>query len=334
MHLYGPNIGNLSVYQRIQNRNATLLWQISGQQRNDWILGQLTLPNTTAYYDLIFEATVGEGGTLGNIALDDILLVRDGSCEYFNSTTLPPTTTTLAPPFRLECDFETSLCDWFNTGANTHAEWKRQNGQNAKFGTAPLTDVTLKNTFGYYAYVNASSSTNQLDTAILKSPTFNLQKDTCLEFWYQLGGPLNTALKVVLNDKSFGKSELWRRSGNKADTWNHAYVTVPYNRTDRSLEFDTDISKAFSGYVAIDEIKLILESCPTTQYCDFESPNICGYQNDPTADLKWERRKGKSILSTSGPSFDHTYQSPEGFIMQIIAKSFLVPSKTIYIFLL
>jgi hypothetical protein len=239
MHLYGPNIGNLSVYQRIQNRLPTLLWQISGQQRNDWILGQLTLPNTTAYYELIFEATVGEGGTLGNIALDDILLVRDGTCEYFNSTTLPPTTSTLAPPFRLECDFEEGFFDWYNTGANV--EWKRQNGQNAKLGTAPLTDVTLKNTFGYYAYVNASSGSSQVQTAILKSPSFNLQRESCLEFWYQLGGTMSSALKVFLNDSLYGKVEIWKRSGNKANVWSHAFITIPGNNSDRSLEFDSNI---------------------------------------------------------------------------------------------
>ena len=239
----------------------------------------------------------------------------DGTCEYFNSTTTPKPTTTVAKPFNFYCNFETDFCDW-KPDTSSDAKWIRKNGQNSVFGKAPLNDVTLQNSYGYYAYID-SNYNGQLSTAILRSPDLNYAQDTCLDFWYQLNGPINSGLTVALKSTST-KIELWKRLGNVADTWSHAYVKVPSNLTiTRWIEFEGDMANIYDGYVAIDEVKLIIGDCPTTQFCDFENEDICGYQQDVTADFKWTRNKvGTSSLST-GPSFDHTYQTPVGHYMYI-----------------
>lgn len=79
------------------------------------------------------------------------------------------------------------------------------------------------------------------------------------------------------------------------------------------------MSNAFSGYVAIDEVKLLIASCPASQYCDFETEDICNYQNDVTADFEWKRNSGKTSSANTGPDFDHTYQTTAGHYMYLKA---------------
>ena len=38
-------------------------------------------------------------------------------------------------------------------------------------------------------------------------------------------------------------------------------------------------------------------SCSTTDLCDFESNDICGYTNDPVADFNWEKGQGSLLNS-------------------------------------
>ncbi|RNA26976.1 MAM and LDL-receptor class A domain-containing 2-like [Brachionus plicatilis] len=317
-NMNGLNIGELNVYRRVAESALEKIWNISGNLGNKWMLGQVTIPSNTKYFDVLFEATIGNG-YLGNIALDDVEFVNGGTCEYYNSTTTQKPTTTEAKPFELKCDFENSFCDWSND-PSIGAQWRRQNGQNAKFGQAPLTDVTLQSSYGYYAYID-SNYDSQLSTAVLRSPVLNKAQDTCLEFWYQLNGPINSGLTVALRNAN-NRTELWKRFGNVADIWSHAYVRVPSNLTvNKWIEFEGDMANIYDGYVAIDEVKLIIGDCPATQFCDFETEDICGYQQDVSADFKWSRNKVNTVSVSTGPSFDHTYLTPVGHYMYIETSS-------------
>ena len=70
----------------------------------------------------------------------------------------------------------------------------------------------------------------------MKSPSTTFDKESCLEFWYQLNGPVSSALTVAIRSKT-NKTDLWKRKGNNADIWSHAYVRVP-NNTNHWLEFE------------------------------------------------------------------------------------------------
>ena len=67
----------------------------------------------------------------------------------------------------------------------------------------------------------------------------------------------------------------------------------------------------------MDDIQIILGACPATQFCDFETPDICNYQHDLTAKFKWTRNKGATDSFSTGPPYDHTYQTSEGYYMYI-----------------
>jgi hypothetical protein len=217
-----------------------------GEQGNKWILGELTIPANTQYFDIIFEATKGNG-IYGNIAIDDIDLVQGGTCEYFNSTTTTMQPTTLTPSIDLKCSFETDLCDWF-VDQSKNIAWSRQNGQSAIYGSAPLTDVTNQNSLGYYAYVNSSTDSPLLETAILRSPTLSYTQETCLDFWYQLGGEFNSGLKVAIRNKN-NITKIWERNGNGAEIWSHAYVAMPSNTLlQRWIEFEGKTKSLYHKY--------------------------------------------------------------------------------------
>jgi hypothetical protein len=57
--------------------------------------------------------------------------------------------------------------------------------------------------------------------------------------------------------------------------------------------------------IAIDDITSNHGSCPPTSYCDFETPDICGFTDYPLAVFKWTRHKGSTDSSYTGPTFDH-----------------------------
>lgn len=200
----------------------------------------MTIPSTDAYFDMIFEATRGKDDR-SNIALDDVYYLPGGSCEYFNGTSTSPQPSTAAPVVKFDCNFEKDFCAW-TQDPNSPTSWIRKNGKTAKFGTAPLNDVTFQNSLGYYAYSDSYSDIT-LPPAILKSPVIEDYEDTCLEFWYQLGGSSISSLSVVLK-QSDNETKLWSRFGNSADSWSHAYLGIaelpiaPVRDTsDRWLEF-------------------------------------------------------------------------------------------------
>ena len=114
------------------------------------------------------------------MAIDDVVALQGGSCEqlYAPTTTTPGPSTTPPPPpeVKFTCDFENDMCEWTS---NSNMKWTRQNGRNASFGSAPLTDTTLQSSRGYYAFVANGS----LDAAYLNSPNYKYASDSCLEFW-------------------------------------------------------------------------------------------------------------------------------------------------------
>uniref|UniRef100_H2YTZ6 CUB domain-containing protein n=1 Tax=Ciona savignyi TaxID=51511 RepID=H2YTZ6_CIOSA len=56
--------------------------------------------------------------------------------------------------------------------------------------------------------------------------------------------------------------------------------------------------------------------------CHFEgSFSSCQWQHDATSDFQWTRNKGKTVSSSTGPSYDHTTRQDEGFYIFIETSS-------------
>lgn len=72
---------------------------------------------------------------------------------------------------------------------------------------------------------------------------FDNPQTTCLEFWYQLGGAATSGLAVAIKNRDT-RTVIWRRDGNQADAWGHAFVTVPdTNLVNKWVEFEGIIKK-------------------------------------------------------------------------------------------
>jgi hypothetical protein len=90
-----------------------------------------------------------------------------------------------------------------------------------------------------------------------------------------------------------------------------------------------------TGYIALDDVRILNGACQSARVCDFEDPAICGYQNDITANFGWSRHTGSTSSSATGASngkyetktkdhrllslfyLDHTYGTSIGYYMYI-----------------
>jgi hypothetical protein len=95
-----------------------------------------------------------------------------------------------------------------------------------------------------------------------------------------------------------------------------------------------DMANIYRGYVAIDDVKLLISQCTSIQLCDFENEDICNYDHDVTADFRWERSRGQSGSLGTGPSVDHTYQSEQGHYMRLDDSPPQEPGFSLLIFML
>jgi hypothetical protein len=71
------------------------------------------------------------------------------------------------------------------------------------------------------------------------------------------------------------------------------------------LEFLAVVISRTTGYVALNDIKILNGACPPARVCDFEDPSICGYQNDAQAEFTWTRHQGATPSPT--PSTPHPH---------------------------
>ena len=99
---------------------------LSGDNGNQWRMGAVNVDIGAEFY-FIIEGTFG-GGYLGDMAIDDVLVMPNSQCS------IPTTTTTRAPittPGRytpLSCTFENGTCSWTDD-ATVAGRWKRRQGQ-------------------------------------------------------------------------------------------------------------------------------------------------------------------------------------------------------------
>lgn len=69
------------------------------------------------------------------------------------------------------------------------------------------------------------------------------------------------------------------------------------------------------GDMAFDDVMLTDAQCPLPGHCDFEI-NMCSWSNLGGVDEQdWLRGRGNSANPNTGPSVDHTTNSPQGKYM-------------------
>nr|XP_026693491.1 flocculation protein FLO11 isoform X4 [Ciona intestinalis]XP_026693492.1 flocculation protein FLO11 isoform X5 [Ciona intestinalis] len=102
-HMLGENIGTLAVAVE-SNGTSTIMTSLDGQQSEQWLQGELQVPKQDLPFRIIFIGVRG-GGFRGDIALDDVTLVRE-PCNYVTETSTEETTTAgfVEPPIPTVAD--------------------------------------------------------------------------------------------------------------------------------------------------------------------------------------------------------------------------------------
>lgn len=73
------------------------------------------------------------------------------------------------------------------------------------------------------------------------------------------------------------------------------------------IVFKVQLDPAKGSFVALDDVTVAAGACPYTGRCDFEA-HQCTWTNSQADDFDWIQANGHF----SGPSVDHTTQTPEG----------------------
>ncbi|XP_038638510.1 apical endosomal glycoprotein [Scyliorhinus canicula] len=300
-HMYGPQIGTLSLKVLQQGQNEELLWTRTGTHGNEWRRGFHTIPPQNKHFQLIFEATLIS--STGDISIDDVNVVG-GECEAQGM-----------------CSFEANSCQYTSTGMQ---RWERLPGDPKNSSNRPITDHTTETTHGHFMVADTSLGVLPINQALIMfSPVQDLS-DTgvCLQFWFQMNGEIPGTLNIYVEEGTQEKRKVWRARVDQGLTWSLGRVNI---RTAQSwkLIFEAIGGGATMSHIAIDDVTLHHTECPRVGTCDFEL-DPCGWKNvlNPKLDSKdWDWNNGQTPSYFKGPEVDHTLRTSQGHYMFVDLKA-------------
>ncbi|XP_067136226.1 meprin A subunit beta-like [Centruroides vittatus] len=261
-YMWGPDMGQLSVYARFYNRFDVQIWSVGGNQGPEWILLKLAFPSEGLPIQIVFEAILGWTAS-SDIALDDVVF-EDCPEEFEHErieieTPLPPPPT-IVPEFAVFwCNFEDYLCGE-NDEINGDFYWQRDYGDTPSYATGPSVDRTFGTEEGIYLYIETSFPRVEGERARFMLPTVENTGSMCLTFYYHMYGVDVTTLKVlaiVEEQEHF----LWRKEGNLGDLWRSARVELLLEGSSFRIIFEGKRGAGPRGDVAIDDVAVLNHSC-------------------------------------------------------------------------
>ncbi|XP_046856053.1 MAM and LDL-receptor class A domain-containing protein 1-like [Xenia sp. Carnegie-2017] len=222
-HMTGSDLGEVNVYKSWWNRtNVQLMWT-NNISIPKWKKAYIDVNSTRAFY-LMVEGVCGPG-SIGDIAIDDLLLVDKHCSKERNDKS----------PF---CSFEKN-CSWDIISPKDSID--------------ELEDV--ENIFLQSNYLRLISS-GRLEITLNEEKTARFH---CMSFWFKLW----KAASFTTSQQLHGNTHVLDHSRNdNLDHWVFAEMPLISAYTKSKLVFNvTGLSKKQHWYLAIDEIKLSIETC-------------------------------------------------------------------------
>ncbi|XP_066538292.1 MAM and LDL-receptor class A domain-containing protein 1 [Hoplias malabaricus] len=295
--MFGATVGSLRLFlQSIDSRKTALIWQRTGSQGNEWMLGQshVTLREV---HQILIDASVG--GEAGDIALDD-LSVTEGACSPADGL----------------YDFEEGTCGWTQE-ADDDLDWIRGAGHDPVLNSKPSSDHTTNTDRGYFYYLGSGSSRVRGHSARMSSPLISAGKGQCVYLWYYLSGQDPGTLSVYQELSGGGQSQLLSQSGDQGKMWRFTQAPLSNRGSDYRIIVEGTMVQNNQGIMAIDDIQLSSYPCTGPGLCDFEM-NMCSWRNVMEYDeTDWLRDQGNTQAPSTGPSTDHTTNSTTGYYLYV-----------------
>uniref|UniRef100_A0A0P4WN74 MAM domain-containing protein n=1 Tax=Scylla olivacea TaxID=85551 RepID=A0A0P4WN74_SCYOL len=251
---------------------------------------------------------------MSDLRLDEINL-KEGSCD-----TIPPTDITE----RFWCDFEEDLCGFTLEDKQGKWIWTYYNDPEANF-THPDQDHTYNSGYGKYLAVPLNSSKSGVVSRV-QTHKFSLEEHQpqCFSFWYMHNGHSNKdSLSVyVKHGMDVFPSAVWKEKNEHHLSWLEANIPIPSGFMNFQVEWEAyQQSESQDGVIAIDDVKLSAQECPSIGSCTFET-GTCGWQNlfenvNVTEDTNdWLQGSGEDHLNDAGPETDH-YNDTSGKFLYV-----------------
>ncbi|XP_070706664.1 MAM domain-containing protein 2-like [Pempheris klunzingeri] len=300
--------GNLfSVFTRDRLGQYQELWRAGTENQSDWsrMLGEwipvqvdLKAPySVEVVFEVAFNSPRG-----GRVAVDDISFSPE-FCSTDTELTFDPTVA--------NCDFESGFCLY--TQKQEMGAWKRVSVKPNIFRNGDHTTGT-----GSFLLAHSLLSPRSGYVSRLTGPTLPGNMKYCLRFYFSLRGFNQTdqALEVYLQQQqSSSQEKIWTQGEKSRGIWISTDVTFQTSQPAKVVFVSTCRSFWDCGSVALDDISLSLGDCELTAgelssslpgHCDFEA-GLCSYTQDKQSDgADWERRRGPTPTSYTGPRGDHT----------------------------
>ena len=222
------------------------------------------------------------------------------------------------------CNFENGICGWKDLSTGRF-NWSRHAGsQNSGNAVGPLTDHSTNTSAGYYAYVEGTYGVF-LSRAVLQSPSLPPAADTCeMYFYYNLNGRNTLIVSAVVNNT---KKSLSLLTGNFGSSWQKAtgYIGQAFGQINGTFNIlfevlpSRSLSASASSDVAIDDITFANcypQAPPPNLQCNF-STDFCNWNQAIDDDFDWTRLNGTTKSVGTGPRFDHTTGTGQGYYAYI-----------------
>ncbi|WAQ95435.1 MEP1B-like protein [Mya arenaria] len=205
--------------------------------------------------------TIGQRIALSPTDVKEIQLLYDCIPPDHSGTTSAFVTsapiTTQAPPSGSDvCTFQSNMCHWRNSNADT-MQWTRHKGPTPSSSTGPTSDHT-NNPNNYYLYLEASGHTNKV--AKLDSKAF-AGGDYCVDFYYNLHGVNIGSLTLnVVAGTTIYHLKTW--SGEHGEHWYHQRLNAHIHTTGTfKFEFEGHTGGGYHADMAIDDIVIHPGNC-------------------------------------------------------------------------
>ncbi|CAN8002193.1 unnamed protein product, partial [Ixodes hexagonus] len=292
--------------------NPDLLWEAEGGEFDTWLLGRVALSGNTR---VIFEAVAGSGSPPGYIALDDVRIFVNDSCETFPS----PRPEDIPVDKLLNCDFgHWSLCNWAFNPTNPGDGWR--------FGsqTLPLTDIgptrLPAGVPGTFIYTDRATVVRNHGSLWLTSPKVPRQTHpVCATFRYHLFGALGSYVTASLLTLDEGRQSthtepfIFHRGRTAVDRWFVVRRTLDFKGKSNEIKVVMRSHEEIPCEMALGPVEFASGQCQfdtdSRGWCDFEYDTCDWTLSDPNSGWRRQSNSLKDFHShaRSGPPDSHFF---------------------------